>query len=72
MKRLNPVSWKEYVARMKTLGFEGPYYGGNHPKMKRNNQTIIIPNKHDPEIGVGFLKRLLRQSGISEDEWLRD
>jgi len=70
MSRLKPVTWREYVARLKALGFDGPYFGGNHPKMRRYDQTIIIPNKHDAEIGVGFLKRLLRQSGIKEDEWL--
>ena len=38
--------------------------------MRRGNVTIIIPNPHEGEIGVGFLTRLLRQAGITRDEWL--
>ena len=54
MEKLKPVTWKEFVLRMKELGFEGPFFGGKHPKMKKGTQTIIIPNKHESEIGVGF------------------
>ncbi len=61
MEKLKPVTWLEFVSRMKELGFEGPFYGGKHPKMKRGNQTIIIPNKHESEIGIGFLTRLLNK-----------
>jgi len=68
--KLSPVNWKEFVSRMKELGFEGPYYGGKHPKMKKGNLTVIIPNKHETEIGAGFLKRLLKQAGITEEDWL--
>ena len=71
MGKLKPVTWKEFVLRMKELGFEGPFFGGKHPKMKKGTQTIIIPNKHESEIGVGFLTRLLRQVGMSKEEWLK-
>ncbi len=70
MEKLKPVKWKEFVSRMNELGFEGPLFGGKHPKMKKGNLTIIIPNRHESEIGAGFLMRLLRQAGISKDEWL--
>ena len=55
---------------MKELGFDGPYAGGRHPQMRRGHVTIIIPNSHEGEIGVGFLTRLLRQAGVTRDEWL--
>ncbi len=71
MGKLKPVTWKDFVLRMKGLGFEGPFFGGKHPKMKKGTQTIIIPNKHESEIGVGFLTRLLRQAGVSKEEWLK-
>jgi len=38
--------------------------------MKRENVTLIIPNEHQGDIGPGFLNRLLRQAGLSRDEWL--
>ncbi len=70
MPKLAPVSWRELVQRMRELGFEGPYAGGRHPQMRRGELTVIIPNPHDAEIGVGLLQRILRQAGISRDEWL--
>jgi hypothetical protein len=38
--------------------------------MRRGNLTVIIPNPHHADIGAGFLQRLLRQAGISREEWL--
>ena len=57
---------------MRELGFEGPYAGGRHPQMRRENLTLIIPNPHEGDIGVGLLSRLLRQAGISREEWLEE
>ena len=70
MPRLKPVSWREFVQRMRELGFEGPYAGGRHPQMRRGSVTVIVPNPHESEIGVGFLTRLLRQAGVTREEWL--
>lgn len=70
MARLVPVSWDDLVRRLRELGFEGPYGGGRHPQMRRGNLTVILPNPHEGDIGVGLLTRLLRQAGISRDEWL--
>ncbi len=46
--------------------------GGRHPQMRRGNVTLIIPNPHEGDIGVGLLTRLLRQAGVSRDEWLQE
>ena len=70
MAKLTPVSWREFVQRLRELGFEGPYAGGRHPQMRRSDLTLVIPNPHEGDIGVGLLSRLLRQAGISRDEWL--
>ena len=70
MARLTPVTWREFVQRMRELSFEGPFAGGRHPQMRRDNVTVIIPNPHDGDIGVGLLSRILRQAGVSRDEWL--
>lgn len=55
MESLKPAAWKDFVSGMKELGFEGPFWGGKHPKMRRGTLTIIIPNPHESEIGTGFL-----------------
>ena len=70
MSRLTPVSWRELVQRLRDLGFEGPYAGGRHPQLRRGDVTVIIPSPHEGDIGVGLLGRLLRQAGVSRDEWL--
>ena len=70
MPRLTPVSGNDLVKRLRELGFEGPYAGGRHPQMRRNEVTVIIPNTHEGDISVGLLSRLLRQAGISREEWL--
>ena len=70
MARLTPVSWRDLVRRLHELGFDGPYAGGRHPQMRRAEITVIIPNPHEGDIGVGLLRRLLRQAGVSREEWL--
>ena len=52
------------------MGFEGPYAGGRHPQMRRGDLTLILPNPHIGDVGPGFLRRLLRQAGVSHEEWL--
>jgi predicted RNA binding protein YcfA (HicA-like mRNA interferase family) len=50
MPRLAPVSWNALVKRLRELGFEGPYAGGKHPQMLRDDVTLIIPNPHEGDI----------------------
>jgi predicted RNA binding protein YcfA (HicA-like mRNA interferase family) len=70
MSRLTPISWRDLVKRLQELGFEGPYAGGKHPQMRRGDVTLIISNPHEGDISVGLLSRLLRQAGVSREEWL--
>ena len=70
MARLSPVTYNELVKRLKELGFEGPFAGGKHPQMRRGNRTLIIPSPHKGEISIGLLARILKQAGVSREEWL--
>ncbi len=70
MSRLLPVSRRELIERLSRLGFEGPYTGGRHQFMLRGDRRLILPNPHRGEISVDLLARLLRQSGVSREEWL--
>ncbi|ETN88376.1 MULTISPECIES: type II toxin-antitoxin system HicA family toxin [Thermus] len=69
-RRLRPVSRRELVARLKALGFAGPYTGGRHQFMVRGSVRLVLPNPHRGEISVDLLKRILKQAGIEEEEWL--
>ena len=68
--RLSPVSWRELVRRLGVLGFQGPYWGGKHPYMVKEELVLTLPNPHRAEIGVDLLKRLLRRADLSRKEWL--
>ncbi|BAZ49094.1 hypothetical protein NIES4103_17050 [Nostoc sp. NIES-4103] len=70
MSKLTPVSWRNLVKRLQELGFEGPYAGGKHPQMRRGDVTVILPNPHEGNICLDLLSRVLRQAGVSREEWL--
>lgn len=70
MARLAPVSWSELITRLRELGFEGPYQGGKHPYMVKENLVLSVPNPHRTVIGVDLLRRILNRAGMSRKEWL--
>lgn len=67
MPKLTPVSWKVLVKRLNKLGFEGPYSGGKHPFMVKNDLVLTIPNPHKAVISVDLLSRILRQAKITRE-----
>jgi len=70
MPKLQPIKRSELVRRLKMFGFEGPYVGGKHLYMLKNDIRLTIPNPHKNEIGVDLLSRILKQAGIGRQEWL--
>lgn len=64
-----PVRRREFVATLRQLGYSGPYSGGKHEFMVRGDVVLTIPNPHRGDIGIGLLKIILRQGGISRAEW---
>jgi predicted RNA binding protein YcfA (HicA-like mRNA interferase family) len=54
---------------LKQLGFEGPYSGGKHQFMIKDDVTVRLPNPHQGDIGQEFLARILRQARIERDQW---
>ena len=70
MKRLSTVPRRELLRRLKQLGFEGPYTGGRHEFMVRGATRLVVPNPHRQEISVDLLVRILRQAGVTREEWL--
>ncbi|MBI2098011.1 MAG: type II toxin-antitoxin system HicA family toxin [Candidatus Vogelbacteria bacterium] len=70
MPKLTPVSQKKFIAKLTRLGFAGPFQEGPHPYMIRSYVVLTVPNPHDGDISVDLLVRLLRQAGISRQEWL--
>ncbi len=69
MPRLSPVSRRELIQRLQKLGFDGPYTGGRHEFMLRAERRLIVPNPHRGDISADLLIRLLRQAGVTRQEW---
>lgn len=70
-RRLTPVDRTELIKRLRRLGWEGPRSGGVHSFMVKGRHKIRIPNPHQGDIGLDILTTILRQAGISRDEWHR-
>jgi predicted RNA binding protein YcfA (HicA-like mRNA interferase family) len=70
MLEVSPCSREELVRRLRKLGFDGPYSGGKHSYMKRGRYRQTIPNPHGKDISSHFIKEILKQAGISTEEWL--
>jgi len=71
MPPVGPISRSNLVRALRKAGFEGPFAGGKHAFMVRGNLTLSIPNPHRGDIGRDLLSRILRQAGVSREEWNR-
>jgi predicted RNA binding protein YcfA (HicA-like mRNA interferase family) len=69
LTRLLPIDHKDLVRNLRKLGFDGPYSGGKHLFMVKEQLVLTVPNPHHGEIGPDLLGRILRQAGISVKEW---
>lgn len=69
MPPFGPVKRKSLIRFLKKMGFQGPYSGGRHMFMVRDEVTVRIPNPHQGDIGKDLLARILRQAGIGKEEW---
>jgi predicted RNA binding protein YcfA (HicA-like mRNA interferase family) len=69
MPVFGPIKRKDLLRALKKAGFEGPYAGGKHEFLIKGNVRLRLPNPHVGEIGKDLLARILRQAGISREEW---
>lgn len=51
MPPFGPVSRRDLVRHMRKLGFQGPYSGGRHQFMTKDDIVVFIPNPHEGDIG---------------------
>jgi predicted RNA binding protein YcfA (HicA-like mRNA interferase family) len=65
-----PIEYREFLRKLRQLGFSGPFQVGRHPFMIRGKQKIAIPNPHGRTIDdMRLLRRVLRHAGIRDEEW---
>ncbi len=75
MPSLKPCKLREFIRKLRALGYDGPFSGGKHQNMSRSNkatkpgaQTITVPNTDIDDIGL--LKRILKNARIDEDDFI--
>lgn len=67
MPKLPNVSGSEAVRALQRLGFEMTRQRGSHIVMRRGSSGCVVPNHR--EIKVGTLSGILRQAGVSAEEF---
>ncbi|MBM4031536.1 MAG: type II toxin-antitoxin system HicA family toxin [Planctomycetes bacterium] len=69
MPAFGPVKRRDLIRYLRQLGFVGPYSGGRHEFMVKDDITLFIPNPHRGDISSGLLARVLRQAGVDRSRW---
>lgn len=70
MPEITPISRVKLIRKLRRAGFDGPFGGGKHSYMKKGDQRLIIPNPDRGDIGAVLIKKIIRQAGLSQEEWL--
>lgn len=68
MPSLPRVSGAKVIVALQRLGFDVVRQKGSHVVMKRGKSGCVVPNHR--EVKVGTLAGVLRQGGISTEEFL--
>jgi predicted RNA binding protein YcfA (HicA-like mRNA interferase family) len=68
--RLTPITRRELIKRLRNLGWEGPISGAKHQFMVKGAMKLPVPNPHGGVLSVGMVNEILKETGISRDEWL--
>ncbi|MBI3660688.1 type II toxin-antitoxin system HicA family toxin [Candidatus Acetothermia bacterium] len=73
MARLTPLKSHEVMAKLRQLGFIGPFSGGKHRRMihPQTGKIIPIPVHRGKDVSVGLIREIIRELGISREEWLQ-
>ena len=52
MPTFGPIKRRELIRCLRSAGFEGPFSGGKHQFMFRDDVTVRVPNPHQGDIGT--------------------
>jgi hypothetical protein len=67
--RFGPIARADLIRYLRHLRFAGPYAGTKHQFMERGDRTVRLPNPHRGDISRPLLAAILREAGITKDEW---
>lgn len=69
MPKLPSVSGQEIIRALERFGFVVASQRGSHVKLRRDGKICIVPDHK--EVKKGTLSGILRQAGISTDEFMK-
>jgi predicted RNA binding protein YcfA (HicA-like mRNA interferase family) len=65
-----PIKRRELIRRLRSFGCTGPEAGGKHEAMVHpDGRKIRIPNPHRGDLDWTLVKLVIREAGISPEEW---
>jgi predicted RNA binding protein YcfA (HicA-like mRNA interferase family) len=72
MPKLSPLNSAQIIRKLRKLGFEGPIAGGRHSRMIHPERKLIIPIPihGGKDVSVGLIRAIIRDVGITPQEWL--
>ncbi len=72
MSRLTPLKPKEVIRKLRRLGYVGPVSGGKHVRMVHleTGQIVPIPVHGKKDVSVGVIREIIKQIGITREEWI--
>ncbi len=71
MNRLPRISGKECVAALRKVGFYEKRQQGSHVILRRDSPFVQIVVPDHKELDRGTLRAIIRQAGLSVDEFLK-
>lgn len=73
MSRWQPCKRRDFVARLRSIGFDGPYSGTRHQFMLYDQRRLAVPS--NTEFSIPQLRMLIHEVAeiigreITADEW---
>ena len=68
MPKLPVLSGREVIRAFERIGFSQSRQRGSHVTLRRENKVCVVPLHK--EIAIGTLTGILRQAGVTQDEFL--
>ena len=69
MPAFGPIRRTDLIRALRAAGFNGPFAGAKHEFMEKGSLRVRVPNPHEGDTSRDLLSRILRQAGISRDDW---
>jgi predicted RNA binding protein YcfA (HicA-like mRNA interferase family) len=70
--RLRPLPYRKIARALEALGFRPVRQRGSHVFFQHaDGRGTIVPNHPGEDVGVGFLRRILKDVRVEAEEFLR-